>query len=223
MIRRASTLLLLGLAAACAHAGGHFDVDDAGTLDPGQCQYELWGTRTRSERLTLWHLGPACRVGPVELGFNVDRITTAGDTVHALGPQLKWTFLGQEPEARWSAALSMSVVAERPRRGGHTGGQFLVPVSWKAADGLTLHANLGADWSPSTGLRTGRGGLAGEWALNSGVSLIAERNRAFGAWTSRIGARFSLTPLISVDLSAARLGPNGVRSFTVGLNHEFGR
>jgi hypothetical protein len=50
-----------------------------------------------------------------------------------------------------------------------------------------------------------------------------ERNRAFGSWTSRLGARVSITPLISIDLSAARTGPGGARSFSVGLNHEFGR
>jgi hypothetical protein len=55
------------------------------------------------------------------------------------------------------------------------------------------------------------------------VSLIAERNRAFGLWTSRAGVRLSLTPLISIDVSAARTGPEGVRSFVIGLNHEFSR
>jgi len=222
MIRRAWTVSLW-LAAATAQAGGHFDVDDAGTLDPGQCQYEFWGTRVRSEHSTAWHLGPACRVGPLELGLNIDRISVPGDTVHALGPQLKWTFLGQAPEARWSAAVSMGLLSQQPRRGGRSGGQFVVPMTWRATDSLMVHANLGADWATGSGARTGRGGLAGEWALNDTVSLIAERNRAFGLWTSRVGARVSITPLISIDLSAARTGPSGVRSFSVGLNHEFGR
>ena len=222
MIRRAWTVSLW-LAAASAQAGGHFDVDDAGTLDPGQCQYELWRTRVRSEDTTLWHLGPACRVGPVELGLNIDRTSVAGDTVHVLGPQLKWTFFGRDPEARWSAAVSMGTFSQLPRRGGRTGGQFVVPVTWRATDSLQIHANLGADWAIGSGARTGRGGLAGEWALNDTVSLIAERNRAFGLWTSRVGARFSITPLISIDLSGARTGPTGARSFVVGLNHEFGR
>lgn len=213
----------LWLAAASVQAGGHFDVDDAGTLDPGQCQYELWGTRTRSQRATLWHLGPACRVGPVELGLNIDRIAVAGERTHSLGPQLKWTFLGQGPDAQWSAAVSMGATFELPRRGGRTGGQFVLPLTWRATSSLQVHANLGADWAPGTGARSGRGGLAGEWALNDAVSLIAERNRAFGLWTSRVGARFSLTPLVSIDVSAARTAPEGVRTVAIGLNHEFGR
>ncbi|GAA4336577.1 hypothetical protein GCM10023165_13940 [Variovorax defluvii] len=216
-------MLPVWLAAASAQAGGHFDVDDAGTLDPGQCQYEAWGQRVRQLQTTLWHLGPACRVGPVELGLNLDRISVAGEHSLVLGPQLKWTFMGRQPEARWSAALSATVSAARPRQGGRTGGQFVVPVSWRATDSLTVHGNLGADWAVGTGLRSGRGGLAGEWALDGTVSLIAERNRAFGLWTSRIGARLSITPLISIDISAARTGPAGIRTLTVGLNHEFSR
>jgi hypothetical protein len=222
MIRRALAVPLW-LAAASAQAGGHFEVDDAGMLDPDRCQYEFWGTRVRSEDATLWHLGPACRVGPVELGLNIERISMPGDTVHVLGPQLKWTFFGQEAEAPWSAAVSLGFASQLPRRGGRSGGQFVLPLTWRATDSLMVHANLGADWATGSGERTGRGGLAGEWALNDTVSLIAERNRAFGLWTSRIGARLSITPMISIDLSAARTGPAGVRSFSVGLNHEFGR
>ncbi len=104
------------------------------------------------------------------------------------------------------------------------GGQVLVPVTWRAIDSLQMHFNLGSDWSTGTGARTGRGGLAAEWALHEKVSLIAERNRAFGLWTSRIGARFHLTPTVSIDVSAARTGSGEqrVRGFVIGLNHEFG-
>ncbi|WP_269758539.1 hypothetical protein [Variovorax sp. E3] len=83
-----------------AQAAGHFDVDDAGTLDPGQCQYETWWGRTGTEPVTGFHFGPACRVGPVELGLNFDRTSVAG--VHSVtgGPQVKWNFLGQAPTRR---------------------------------------------------------------------------------------------------------------------------
>jgi len=211
------------LASVGAQAAGHFDVDDAGTLDPGQCQYETWWGRTGVEPITGFHIGPACRVGPVELGLNIDRLSVQG--VHSItaGPQLKWTFLGQAADAPLSAAVSMGTVSDL-RRGGRMGGQFVVPVTWRPVDSLQLHANLGADWALGTGVRTPRGGAAVEWAINDTVSLIAERNRASGLWTSRIGGRFSLTPLISVDISASRtkpLGERSVRGFVIGLNHEF--
>ena len=211
------------LGSAGAQAAGHFDVDDAGTLDPGQCQYETWWGRTGVEPVTGFHIGPACRVGPVELGLNFDRLSVQG--VHSVigGPQLKWTFLGQAADAPFSAAVSMSTVSDL-KRGGRMGGQFVVPMTWRPTGSLQLHANFGADWALGTGQRTPRGGLAVEWALNDAVSLIAERNRASGVWTSRVGGRFSLTPLISVDVSASRTRPPGARGvtgFVVGLNHEF--
>lgn len=102
------------LAAFCAFAGegawaaGHFDVDDAATLDPGQCQYETWWGRTGVEPVTGFHIGPACRIGPVELGLNLDRLSVQGLHSATGGPQLKWTFLGRRatrpsaPRYRWA-------------------------------------------------------------------------------------------------------------------------
>ena len=79
------------------------------------------------------------------------------------------------------------------------------------------------DWLPVDGVRTRRGGIAGEWAIDERLSLIVERNRAAGFWTSRAGVRFNLTPLINLDASASRTNPGGIRSFVIGLNHEFSR
>jgi hypothetical protein len=47
--------------------------------------------------------------------------------------------------------------------------------------------------------------------------------KAFDNWITRIGVRYSLTRLISLDISAARTGPSGVRGYVIGLNHEFSR
>ena len=212
--------VFLWLLAASARAGGHFDVDDAGTLDPGQCQYEVWGGRFGVDKVTDYHPGPACRVGPVELGLNIDRFSVPGEHAYVLGPQVKWTFLGQNPEARLVAAVSGGLSFD-VTRGGHTGKQLVLPVSWHALDSLWIHANIGADWATDTGERSGRGGLQAEWALDDSVSLIFERFRSFGVWTSRGGLRYSITPLISIDISAARSGPQGVWGYVIGLNHEF--
>ncbi|WP_307656858.1 hypothetical protein [Variovorax paradoxus] len=209
------------LASAGARAAGHFDIDDAGMLDPGQCQYEAWWGRTGPEPVTGLHIGPSCRVGPVELGLNIDRLSVQRVHTVTAGPQLKWNFFGPAADAPLSAALSLGAMFDLTR-GGRAGGQFVLPVTWRPADSLQIHANLGADWATGTGARTPRGGLAVEWALDDKVSLIAERSRASGVWTSRIGGRFALTPLVSVDVSASRTGPQRVRGFVVGLNHEFG-
>jgi hypothetical protein len=209
-------------AGALAQAAGHFDVDDAGTLALGQCQYETWWGRTGPEPVTGLHVGPSCRVGPVEIGLNVDRLSAQGVHSVVVGPQLKWNFFGPEADAPLSGAISVGAGFDATR-GGRAGGQLVLPLTWRPSDSLQVHANIGADWATGTGARTPRGGLAAEWALDEKISLIAERSRASGVWTSRIGWRFSLTPLISVDVSASRTGSPRTTGFVVGLNHEFGR
>lgn len=221
MVRRI-LLPLLGVLAMQVHAAGHFDIDDAGTLDPGQCQYEVWGGRFGTAPVTDYHLGPACRVGPVELGFNIDRASVPGDQAYGAGPQLKWTFMEEQAESRLSAALFFSAVWDATH-GGRAGGQFVVPVTWHPIESLYVNANLGYDWTPGSGARTGRGGLQGAWAVHDKLYLVFERFRAFDTWTSRAGLRFNLTPTISVDLSAARSGPDGVRGYAIGLNQVFSR
>lgn len=203
-----------------AWAGGHFDVDDAGTLGPGQCQYETWVTRIEVEPANVFHFGPACRVGPFELGLNFDRISTPDGRQRTLGPQIKWTFFGDG--APLNAALGWNATYDLTRHG-KPGRQVLVPVTWRATESLNVHANVGLDWSPIDGASTRRRGIATEWAVDGRMSLIAERNRAAGSWTSRAGLRFGLTPLIGLDISASRTTPQGVRSFVIGLNHEFSR
>lgn len=217
----ASALMLLP--SGSASAGGHFDVDDARMLDAGECQYEVWASRFRgapSQSVTGQHVGPACRVGPVELGFNIDRYTTRGEpTAVWAGPQLKWTFYGRQDDAPLAVAVAANATIDT-RQGGRLGGQFVIPVTWRASDRLQFHVNMGSDWLPVTGDRTRRVGMTGEWALGNRVSLIAERIRAFDVWTSRVGTRFALTGSTSVDLSASR-DSDKVRGLIVGINQVF--
>jgi hypothetical protein len=220
MIRRLPILPTTWLLVAAAHAGGHFDVDDAGMLDPGQCQYEVWGGRFGTQPYDSLHLGPACRTGPVELGLNIERDTIPGQRSDFLGPRLKWAFLGQGDDDRLGAALAFSVGFDATH-GGRPAGQFAVPVSWHALDSLWINANLGADWAPQSGERTARGGLQANWALDDRASLIAERFRAFGVWSTRAGMRFNVTPMISIDVSGVRSGPDRVWGYAVGLSQQF--
>ena len=92
MRRRALPVSLACLLASPAHAaGGHHSIDDATILDPGQCQVETWFERTRDGAARVWHLGPACRVGAVELGLNVDALRVSdGGRVDVAGIQAKW-------------------------------------------------------------------------------------------------------------------------------------
>ncbi len=203
-------------------AAGHLDVDNATIMDPGQCQYETWYGRAGLQDTADWHLGPACRVGPVELHFNIDRYSAQGQHGVLLGPQVKWIWFGGGENAALSGAVSVGVSWDRTYRS-KPGRQILFPFTWRALDSMQISANLGEDWSPLVGERTDRRGLGGEWAINPEVSLLAERNLSVGAWTSRAGLRYNFTPRVSVDLTLSRTGPGGVRGFYVGLNNAFGR
>ena len=215
------------LLAAAAGAAGHFDVDDAGTLDAGQCLVEVWAGRLRSPaELNFQHVGGAWAVGAVELGFNVDRGSAPGSAAAMLvGPQIKWNFWGREPEATWSAAAALATSVDA-RHGGRAGGQLLLPLSWRASDRLEVLVNAGADWATGTGVATARGGAALAWTFNEHITLIAERNRAVDLWTSRLGARIVVAPLTTIELSASRSGRTDdgrLRGIVIGLNREFSR
>lgn len=207
---------------AAALAGGHFDVDDAGTLAPGECQYELWGGHGKPRSIDFFHLGPACRVGAVELGLNLDLAQGTLDRADLIGPQLKWNYFGQEEGAPLAAAIALGAVYDY-RKDGRWGGQLLLPFTWQALDSLVLNANVGLDWLPVEGTRSGRGGLGIDWSFHPQLSLLAEHNRAFDLWTTRVGLRWSITPTISLDASVARVHSEGVRLFTVGINQSFSR
>ncbi len=191
-------------------------------LDAGQCQYETWFSRTRGEPAQDFHFEPACRIGPVEVGLAFERSSGDGSPRESkLGPKIKWAFFG-DSEAPFSAAVAWRATRNLSAHG-KPGRQLLLPLTWRARENLRVHANLGADWSTGDSFRTSRRGAAVEWAFDERLSLIAERNRAGGLWTSRLGASFNLTPLTSIDISAARSNPGGARLFVVGLNQAFSR
>lgn len=215
------------LLVAEAGASGHFDVDDAGTFDADRCGAEAWAGRVRPlAEAGFQHLGVACAAGPVELGLNADRATASGRPAAVyVGPQIKWNFWGRDPDAEWSAAAVLGASFD-VSRGGRPGGQFVLPMGWRASDRLNLLVNVGADWSTGSGAATVRKGGALEWVCTDSLTLIVERSRAAAQWTSRFGARIAVAPGTSFEVSAARIGPAGdgrLRSVVIGLNQEFGR
>jgi len=207
------------LAAQSQAAGGHFDVDDATVLDPGRCQVEAWSVRAPAAATSVVHVGPGCRVGPVEMGLNLDRASTTGNGRTLLGPQLKW--VADPLVDKLSAGVAWSASYDLTNRGRPAQTAY-VPLTWWAAEKLWVHANIGAD-RDAQGTRWRRRGLSGEWAASDRFTLIAERTKIFGDWTSRLGGRFSLNTSLSIDLSAARVGPQAEHVYVVGLNQEFAR
>ena len=210
----------LSLLTAPAHAaGGHFDVDDATVLDPGRCQYEAWVVRAPAAVATAAHLGPGCRVGPVEVGVNVDRWSVAGGNRTVLGPQLQWVV---DPLVdKLSAGLAWSAFYDLSNHGRPTQTLY-APFTWWAAEKFWIHANIGLD-RDAKGTRWRRQGVSGEWAASDQFTVIAERVKIVGDWTLRLGGRFSVSETLSLDLSAARFGPRGERVYVIGVNQEFAR
>jgi hypothetical protein len=221
MVRPITAILIWLVVAGSARAANHYDIDDAGTLDPGQCQVEGWAGRFDADpSLNLAHVGYGCGVGPVELGFDVERGWAPDGHADIAGPHIKWTYFGRDPDARLSAAAYLAVDFDLTQ-GGRPGGQLLLPLSWNLVEPLWINFDLGYDWLPADGTRSSRVGLQADWALDGRLSLIVERFHDFGEWTSRAGLRWKLTPLTSLHLSVSKSDPGGVWGFVLGFQHEF--
>lgn len=218
--RDALLCCLFGAVPQTHAAGGSHAVDDAAILDGGQCQLETWVDRETGGARSAFHVGPACRVGPVELGLNVDRASTAEDGSIVLGgPQIKWAYpLGD----RWSTGIVLSATWEN-RAPRFVGSTLVIPVTWQASETLAVHANLGRDFLRDES-DTARVGAALEWAPSQTWSFVAERFREFERIFWRASARYALSPSVNVDLSRAR-GLNGasLEWWMVGLAWVFDR
>lgn len=188
---------LIANASPVQAAGGHHAVDDAALLDPGQCQIETWFDRENGGALSVLHAGPACRVGAVELGLNLDRMQTDGrGTATVVGAQLKWT---RSVSDGWNAGVVLALAGQdlSPR---YLGSTLVVPVTWQVSESLLTHFNAGRDFRHGQP-DISRVGLAVEWAPLAAWSLVAERFREGGENFWRAGARWSVTPTTNVDLS----------------------
>jgi hypothetical protein len=221
-IRAAVLALALPVALSAVHAaGGHHAVDDAALIELGQCEFEGWAERERDAARTLLHTGLGCRTGPVELGIGADRLRVRGSREFtSFSPQLKWA---TQVSAQWSAGVVLWGAWQSGDDAGYRGSTLLVPVSWRAADGLFLHLNAGRDfrrYEPDAS----RTGAALEWTPVAAWSLVAERYREGGGNFWRLGGRWSPTPAVAVDLSrAAGMDSGAPPWWTLGVKLAFGR
>lgn len=205
------------LALSAQAAGGHHAVDDANMLDAGQCSLETWAERQTGGNRTLLHAGPNCRVGPVELGLNLEREKFRGaDSKTLLGPQLKWAYgLTDVLSIGVVAGASFATASSR-----YVASSVVVPLTWRVTPSLAAHVNWGRDLVRS-GPDLPRGGLALEWSPIETWSFVGERFVQAQAHSARLGARWAFTPGLSLDISRARTrGAAGPDWVTVGLNWE---
>ena len=200
--------------------GGHHGVDDASMLDAGKCKLEGWAERETGGARTLQHLSAGCRVGPVELGLNLDNEKQATtDAVTSFGPQIKWAYALNDVLSL-GAVASAKFNSQSPRYASST---LVIPLSWRASETLSAHVNYGRNILRG-GVGQPRGGVSLEWVPISDVSLVAERFREAANNSTRLGARYALTPDIKLDISRARsLHAGGVSWWAAGVTWEFDR
>jgi len=213
-LRRVACFTLVVLPLGAGAAAGHHAVDDAAIADPGQCQLETWLDRERGGARSLVHIGPGCRVGPVELGLNLDRTrATADGSATSAGVQLKWATPLSETLA---VGLVVGSAHQESADSGSVHG-ILVPFTWRPGPAWQWHVNIGRDLGHDGS--SGRGGAAFEWAALPRWSFVGERFREQGANRWRLGVRWSPTPAFDLDLSRAA-APAAV---TLGVTWNFQR
>ena len=210
--------LVVGCSATTGHAaGGHFAVDDATILEPGECQVEVW-RESADELGWLVHVGPACRVGPVELAVNAEHFRVRDlPTQTAVGPQVKWVTTIYD-------RLAVGVVAAATWRTAtphYVGASLYAPLSVKLAESLRANVNLGRDWLRG-GASLARGGIALEWQATPAWVLVGERFRQAGADFARVGAQWQASEAIGFDLSRTRgLGAAAASGWAIGVTGSF--
>jgi len=205
--------------AAKGHAaGGHFAVDDAAIADVGTCLVETWWERA-DHGGSLLHLGPACRVGPVELGLNADRIQPRdGAPLTPVSAQIKWV---APIDDRVSVGLA-ALVAWQGSSPRYAGANLYAPLTLRVADALLLNVNVGRDWLHDLPTRW-RAGASLEWQATPAWTIIGERFRQYGGDFARLGVRWQQSDSLAFDLSrAGDLGASSIRTWTLGANWTFG-
>ncbi len=216
-IPRAAALVACAWTATGHAAGGHFAVDDAAILDPGQCQVEVW--RDGADHVgSVWPVGPACRVGPFEFAVNADRVGVRDrPTQTLLGPQIKWA---APIDDRLSIGL-VAVATWRDATPRYAGTTLYVPLTVLLAESLHMHVNVGQDWLHD-GPDRGRGGISLELQATPAWALIGERFRQLGGDFARVGVHWQPGDAIGFDLSRARgLGAASTSGWAIGVSWAF--
>ena len=213
-------LSLFSVALQVHAAGGHHAVDDAALLDVGKCKVESWVERETGGTRALQHAGAGCRLGPVEVGLNLDKDKqSTSDAATSFGPQVKWA-LPLNDVLSIGAVASAKFSSQAPRYASST---LVLPLTWRATDTLSAHVNWGRNFLRG-GVGQPRGGVSLEWLPISDLSLVAERFREAANNSTRLGARYALTSDVKLDISrASSLHAGGVSWLTASVIWEFDR
>jgi len=210
----------MAVVCACASAramGGHFVVDDATLVDPGEWEQETWYSRSPGGS-QLVHAGVNVRAGPVEINGAAEHARGGGDpTATTWNLEVKWAHPVSD---RLSVGLDVQPAWTTQPVTRYAVTHFYGIASWKFEEDLLLHVNAGRDWYVRD-RDFATGGIALEWAPVERWTLIGERYLQTGAHFFRAGGRWSPSPHWSWDLSyGKRLAGPGVSTWTFGLNYH---
>lgn len=179
---RAAAWALLAIAGPVL-AGRPLTTEDAAVLDDKACQVEAWIDRSR-DATTGW-LVPACNFGGgIEWQVGGARTRDGGEGRFSEAyAQAKGLLRAPRDDSPWSVGLVLGVI-RRPLAESNRGWEHpyaLVPITFTSGD-FTWHLQPG--WARDRERRrdTTQWGVAGEYAVNPCLSIVAE---AFGENTER--------------------------------------
>lgn len=231
MNRLAPTLVSLLLAGLLlpAQAGRPLHTEDAGVLEPGDCEVEGATERLRvaGARATDHSLQFGCGVGlRTQVALNASRAKDGDERSRGLalvGKTGLWTGAGDHPAGLTLAwGLQWDKTDGESRR--HSGTEFNLVYSRPLPADLTLHANLGHARDELGKQRSTTWGLALE---HEGFGHVAPMAEFFGddrgaAWWN-LGLRWTVVhDRFYLDLSYGRQMSSGQpRLFTAGFKIEF--
>jgi hypothetical protein len=197
-----------------AHAaGGHHAVDDATLLEPGQCEVEGWVSSARDGTRGM-HVGPNCRVGPIEIGAAFDRERADGSGANGYSVQLKAV---KQLSTEWSVGASLTPF----RRPDTVRGTTALLMSTWAREPIALHVNFGRD-ALRGAAGEARAGAAMDWTFLPAWTAVLERYVESRTHYARAGVRWQADDAWNVDVShALRLRGPGASMWTIGASRQF--
>ncbi len=208
-----------------SHAARPFATEDAGVLQPRECEVEASHARVRDQANTRqrgWWLQAACGVAPgTQMGLGTGGERDGADRSRRLALVGKTQVYGLASEGL-QLGVAYSVGATRvPHSAWHKDGSLATVVaSWPLHEAHTLHVNVGGarfDQRSSTWLAAAwEHQLTDTWTV--GLETYGTGRRS--AWTAG-AARWAVTPTFSLDTSYA-VQRNAERSKQLSVGMKLG-
>jgi hypothetical protein len=217
-------VLLLFAGAPAWAAAGPYVVDDSAIVEPGECKFEAWVSRSD----TSDHLGvasPACTFAALplfEIGLTALRGRAGGVYETLVGPKLKTELV---PPERFGVGIGAMVSATYSLSQDRADGVVaFIPLTVEPIESLRISLNLGWGWDCPSHRHAATSGLGAEWQVHPRLAIIGETyGQDSGRWAKQVGLRPTLVEnVLDLDVVYGR-NIDGTRSnwATVGAIVKF--